>query len=98
MSQKKYDFVNHPSHYNPGQFEVIKIIRAYNLNFSKGNAIKYLLRAGKKPNQSQIQDLRKAIWYIEDEIKALEGLKAQEDQDRKARLEGLEGLAARENS
>ena len=94
MSQKKYDFVNHPSHYNPGQFEVIKIIRAYDLNFSRGNAIKYLLRAGKKPNQSQIQDLRKAIWYIEDEIKALEGFEAQ---DRKAFLEGLEGLAAREN-
>lgn len=94
MSQKKYDFVNHPSHYNPGQFEVIKIIRAYDLNFSRGNAIKYLLRAGRKPNQSQIQDLRKAIWYIEDEIKALEGLEAQ---DRKAQLEGLEGLAAREN-
>lgn len=94
MSQKKYDFVDHPSHYNPGQFEVIKIIRAYNLNFSRGNAIKYLLRAGKKPDQSQIQDLRKAIWYIEDEIKALEGLEAQ---DRKAQLEGLKGLAAREN-
>lgn len=68
----KYEYVNHPKHYNPGQYEAIKVIRAYNLNFAKGNAIKYILRAGNKPHQSQIQDLKKALWYIQNEIEAIE--------------------------
>lgn len=68
----KYEYVDHPAHYNPGQYETIKVIRAYNLNFAKGNAVKYILRAGKKPHQRQIQDLQKAIWYIQNEIEALE--------------------------
>lgn len=62
--------VNHPAHYGGGNnpYEVIKIIEAHNLNFSRGNAVKYILRAGKKPDEDELQDLMKAKWYIEREI------------------------------
>jgi hypothetical protein len=64
------EMVNHPDHYKGNKFEVIDIIDDYKLSFSMGNAVKYLLRAGKKDNT--IQDLKKAVWYIEHEIKTLE--------------------------
>ena len=80
---KEYDHVNHPPHYNwlidKCGIEVIDIAR--HLDFDLGNAIKYILRAGKKPiiskeniniNKAAIQDLQKAIWYINDKIKMLE--------------------------
>ena len=61
-----------PSHYggkdNP--YEAIKVIEAHNLDFSLGNAIKYILRAGKKHND--IEDLHKAAWYINRRIMNLE--------------------------
>ena len=60
------NFVSHPLHYggkeNP--YEAIKIIEAYDLNFHLGNAIKYILRAGKKTD-SPSQDLEKAVWYLQ---------------------------------
>jgi hypothetical protein len=65
------DPVNHPKHYvsDPSGVECIQITR--HRNFNIGNAIKYLWRAGLKED-AKVQDLRKAIWYIEDEIKRLE--------------------------
>jgi len=56
--------VNHPFHYGgeTNVYEAIKIIEAYNLNFSLGNVIKYTLRAGNKENE--IEDLEKALWYL----------------------------------
>jgi translation initiation factor 2B subunit (eIF-2B alpha/beta/delta family) len=60
------EMVNHPDHYQGNNFEVIDIIEDYNLGFSLGNAIKYILRADKKGNRKQ--DLKKAIWYIQREI------------------------------
>lgn len=64
----KPDNVNHPNHYggmdNP--FEAIKIIEHYDLNFNLGNAVKYVLRAGKKDDFKQ--DLEKAVWYLQREI------------------------------
>lgn len=56
------DPVNHPSHYTwlPNGTEVIEITE--HMNFCLGNAIKYILRADHKDNT--IQDLEKAIWYI----------------------------------
>jgi len=64
------DKVNHPRHYGgeSNMYEAIKIIEAWDLNFSLGNVIKYSLRAGKK-SDSPIEDLRKAKWYLEREIK-----------------------------
>lgn len=67
------DPVNHPSHYNsdPSGVECIQITR--HRNFNIGNAMKYLWRAGLKDQDAVIQDLEKAVWYIRDEIKRLEG-------------------------
>jgi len=64
------DQVNHPVHYtsDPSGVECIEITR--HRTFNIGNAIKYLWRAGLKED-AQIQDLKKAIFYIEDEIKRL---------------------------
>ena len=61
------DKVNHPSHYNAGNIEVIDAIEDWNLGFSLGNAIKYIARCEHKENK--IEDLKKAIWYINREIK-----------------------------
>lgn len=58
--------VNHPSHYNVGKIEVIDAIEAWELNFSLGNAVKYIARADHKGNP--IEDLEKARWYIDREI------------------------------
>jgi hypothetical protein len=68
------DQVNHPTHYtsDPSGVECIQITR--HRNFNVGNAFKYLWRAGLKNEQTQIEDLKKAIFYIQDEIKRLEGL------------------------
>ena len=65
------DIVNHPSHYTDGKIEVIEFIEDKNLNYHKGNAIKYICRAGKKDPSKEIEDLQKAIWYINREIKNL---------------------------
>lgn len=66
------DPVNHPSHYisDPSGIECIQITRYRNFNI--GNAIKYLWRAGLKDGNSDIQDLQKAVWYIQDEIERLQ--------------------------
>lgn len=66
------DPVNCPSHYTDGKIEVIEYIEDKKLGFCLGNAIKYISRAGKKDPDKTIQDLRKAIWYIERRIKEIE--------------------------
>ena len=67
------DNVNHHSHYTSGKIEVIDFIEDQNFNYHKGNAIKYISRAGKKDKTKEIEDLEKAIWYLEREIKRLQG-------------------------
>lgn len=52
------------THYEKTDYEPIKIINHYNLNFNLGNVIKYVLRAGKKAGNSKSQDLQKAIDYL----------------------------------
>ena len=44
------------------------------MNFNRGNAIKYIWRAGEKNKRTEIEDLKKALFYINDEIKRLEEL------------------------
>jgi hypothetical protein len=61
------EMINHPQHYQGNKFEVIDIIEDYDLGFNLGNAVKYILRCEKKGNKKQ--DLEKAIWYIQREIK-----------------------------
>ncbi len=62
--------VDHPKHYNhiDGK-EAIDICEHF--NFNKGNAIKYIWRSGHKSDE--IQDLNKAIWYIQREIDRIKG-------------------------
>lgn len=67
------DPVNHPSHYTKGKIEVADFIADQKLNFDRGNAVKYVCRAGSKDPEKEIQDLEKAIWYIKHEIKMLKG-------------------------
>ena len=64
--------VNHPSHYNSGKIEVIDYIEDQSLNFNLGNVVKYVSRAGKKDAYKIIEDLKKARFYIDREIKRLE--------------------------
>lgn len=67
------DNVNHPSHYisHPSGIECITVTE--HMNFCIGNAIKYLWRAGEKG--SEIEDLQKAVWYINREIQRLEAIR-----------------------
>ena len=67
------DIVNHPSHYTDGKIEVIDFIEQKNLNFHRGNAVKYIARAGKKDPAKEVEDLRKAVWYLNREITRLTG-------------------------
>ena len=59
----EHDPVNHPSHYCTYKREVIELTRY--LDFTVGNAVKYILRAPFKGNY--LQDMQKALWYIRDE-------------------------------
>lgn len=61
--------------YYKGKVEVIDAIEAWGLNFHRGNAVKYIARAGKKDPTKEIEDLKKAEWYIHREIQRLEKLR-----------------------
>lgn len=58
------DIINHPAHYTDGKFETIDAIESWRLGYHLGNAIKYISRAGKKSKDTELEDLRKARWYI----------------------------------
>ncbi len=64
------DVVHRPQHYTAYQgIEVIQLTEQ--MNFCRGNAVKYIARAGLKDPDKEVEDLRKAIWYIEREIARL---------------------------
>lgn len=61
------DKINHPDHYTVGGIECIDYLKAKFskeefIGFLKGNALKYITRAGHK--ESEIKDIQKALWYI----------------------------------
>ena len=59
------DNINHPAHYaEDREIEPIALIEDWDLSFSLGNAIKYISRAGRKDAEKIVEDLKKAIWYI----------------------------------
>lgn len=62
------DNVNHPAHYTDGKIEVIDFIEDKKLGYHLGNAVKYISRAGKKDPDKYIEDLQKAVWYLNREI------------------------------
>ena len=72
--EPEHDPVNHPSHYCDGGIETIDFIEAKNLPYHLGNAVKYISRAGKKDDE--VQDLKKAVWYINRYIELINKNKA----------------------
>ena len=66
--------VNHPQHYGGENnlYEAIKVIDAWDLGFSLGNTVKYISRAGKKGKDKELEDLKKALWYLQHHIETLE--------------------------
>jgi hypothetical protein len=69
----KHDAVN-PKHYQ-GDY-VMRVIEDFGLDFLSGTIVKYLLRAGNKPGDAEVQDLKKAQWYLQRKIKNLENCNA----------------------
>ena len=65
-----HDAVNHPRHYTSHASGVECIQITEHLGFCRGNAIKYIWRAGERPER-EVEDLRKAIWYLEREVQRL---------------------------
>jgi hypothetical protein len=64
--------INHPEHYRFGTYEAIKVIEAWGLGFCLGNVVKYISRAGRKTGSSELEDLKKAQWYLNREIEERE--------------------------
>jgi hypothetical protein len=68
------EMVKNPEHYggatNP--YEAIKVIENWDLGFHLGNTVKYISRAGKKETDKELQDLKKAAWYLQRRIENLE--------------------------
>lgn len=72
-STAKNDAVSHPSHYTDGKIEVIDYIEDKKLGYHLGNACKYISRCQLKyGGKKRIEDLRKAIWYIQRQIEVWE--------------------------
>ena len=68
--EKRHDPVEHPSHYTFGTIEVITVIEDWKLDFHEGNCIKYIARAKHKGNE--LENLKKAQWYLNRKIKDIE--------------------------
>ena len=65
------DNVNRPAHYTAYPVEVIELTE--HMNFCRGNAVKYLARAGLKDPDKELEDLEKASWYVSREIARVKG-------------------------
>lgn len=66
------DPINHPPHYTDGKIEVADFIADKNLNFFRGNVVKYMCRAGKKAGEDELRDLQKAVWYLDREVERVQ--------------------------
>ena len=76
------DNVNHPNHYCEGRkYEPWDVIVDWELDYLTGSAVKYLSRAGRKNPDKEVEDLQKAIAYIEKRIKVLESRKSDDSDD-----------------
>ena len=83
------DNVNHPSHYTDGNIEVIDFIEDKKLNYHRGNAVKYICRAGKKDPAKEVEDLQKAEWCLHREIQRLEAKKQKDARAEELRAVGV---------
>jgi hypothetical protein len=67
-----FDNVENPKHYT--SYKNIEVIQlAEQMNFNRGNVVKYVARAGLKNPDSELEDLRKARWYLDREIARVTG-------------------------
>ena len=76
QTTEQHDAINPitPAHYNSTKISAFDVIDDWELNFYSGNVVKYIQRAGKKENNSELQDLKKAQRYLEKQIELLEGM------------------------
>ena len=74
ISEDKTEDPIKPDYYNDTKITPFDVIDDWSLNFYLGNAIKYIKRAGKKANNSRLQDLKKVREYIDHEIQAEEAI------------------------
>lgn len=83
-TQNKPGFDGHTTHYTcDAGYDAIKVIEDFKLNFLLGNAVKYLLRYGKKGNEEDfVDDLKKAMSYIQREIDNIESTEAKKKKKR----------------
>lgn len=72
---EQYEMVNHPDHYQMQDkiYEPYKVINEWNLDFNLGSVLKYIARAGKKPGEDAVRDLKKCKQYIDFEIEKISG-------------------------
>ena len=66
----KNDIIKKPAHYNFGKYEVIAVIEDWGVGYHLGNVVKYVARAPHKGEE--LQDLKKALWYLQRHIKNME--------------------------
>jgi hypothetical protein len=70
------EMVNHPNHYGgkDNVYEVVKVCEAWGLDKDAYifNVVKYVARAGKKDTDKELQDMKKALWYLNRKIERLE--------------------------
>jgi hypothetical protein len=73
-TQPHKEMVNHPTHYGgkDNVYEAINVIEAWDLDFCLGNAVKYISRAGKKDPAKELEDLNKAVWYLNRRIQQIQ--------------------------
>lgn len=73
------DQTSNPHHYNSLPVEPIEFIMLNQMEFWRGNIIKYAARAGRKPSSDETDDLKKIIRYAQFRINQLEGRTPQND-------------------
>ena len=66
--------VNHPNHYGgkDNEYEAIKVIEAWDLDFHLGNVINHISQSSNKENNEQLEHLKKSLWFLERKIQVLE--------------------------
>lgn len=69
QDKKEQDVINPRYYHSDSGIEVIDVIESFKLDFLDGQVIKYILRAGKKNGANYLTDIKKALWYLERQIK-----------------------------
>lgn len=75
------DIVNHPAHYESQAIVIQPIDLCEKLPFCLGNALKYVFRAGHKDGSSELEDLKKALWYLERNQRSPGAVSIEEDNE-----------------